>query len=253
MLGDKIMQANRNKAKFRRREFLAYTLLGVASLTIPHLAKAGEDKSKGGRRMAHELPPLPYEYNALEPYYSEEILRLHHDKHHAAYVTGLNTAEEKINKMLESGDFTAANAVANDLAFHGSGHILHSIFWTNMKPGGGGEPSGELMEMIKKQFKSFEAFKNLFLAMTNAVQGSGWGILAYNPMFDNLVILGAEKHENRTQWGVQPILVCDVWEHAYYLQYQNRRADWTKAFMDHLVNWEDVSKRLSEAKSLHSK
>lgn len=198
--------------------------------------------------MAHELPPLPYDYDALEPHYSEELLRLHHDKHHAAYVTGLNAAEEKVQNMLKSGDFASANALANDLAFHGSGHILHSIFWTNMKPGGGGEPSGDLMDMIGKQFGGFEAFKGLFTAASNAVQGSGWGILAYNPMFDSLVILGAEKHENRTQWGAQPILVCDVWEHAYYLQYQNKRPDWTKAFMEGLVNWDNVAQRLKEAR-----
>jgi Fe-Mn family superoxide dismutase len=199
--------------------------------------------------MAHDLPPLPYDYNALEPYYSEEILRLHHDKHHAAYVNGLNAAEEKIQAMLKSGDFANANCVANDLAFNGSGHILHSIFWTNMKPNGGGEPGGELAQMIGKSFGGFEAFKGLFLATSNAVQGSGWGILAYRKMDDALVVLGAEKHENRTQWGVTPILVLDVWEHAYYLQYQNKRPDWTKAFMEHLVNWENVSRRLSEAKA----
>ena len=199
--------------------------------------------------MAHELPPLPYDYNALDPYYSEEILRLHHDKHHAAYVTGLNAAEDKVQAMLKAGDFAAANSLANDLAFHGSGHILHSILWTNMKPNGGGAPSGQLYDAVSKQFGSFDAFKNLFLAASNAVQGSGWGILAYNPVFDSLVVLGAEKHENRTQWGVVPILVLDVWEHAYYLQYKNVRPDWTKAFMEHLVNWDNVADRFSAAKS----
>ena len=199
--------------------------------------------------MAHELPPLPYDYNALEPYYSAEILRLHHDKHHAAYVTGLNAAEEKVQAMLKSGDYANARAVAGDLAFHGSGHILHSIFWTNMKPGGGGSPSGDLADAINKSFSSSDAFKGLFLATSNAIQGSGWGVLAYRAMDDALVVLGAEKHENLTHWGVQPILALDVWEHAYYLQYQNRRPDWTKAFMDNLVNWENVAQRLADAKA----
>jgi len=199
--------------------------------------------------MAHELPPLPYGYDALEPYYSAEILRLHHDKHHAAYVTGLNAAEEKVQAMLKSGDYANARAVAGDLAFHGSGHILHSIFWTNMKPGGGGSPSGDLADAINKHFGSFDAFKGLLLATSNAIQGSGWGILAHRAMDDALVVLGVEKHENLTQWGVQPILVLDVWEHAYYLQYQNRRPDWTKAFMDHLVNWDNVAQRLADAKA----
>lgn len=199
--------------------------------------------------MAHELLPLPYDYNALEPYYNAETLHLHHDKHHAAYVQGLNTAEEKAQKMMQSGDFGNINCVANDLAFNGSGHILHSTFWTNMKPDGGGEPSGDLADMINRSFGSFDAFKGLFLATTDKIQGSGWGILAYNPMDDSLVVLGTEKHENRTQWGATPILVCDAWEHAYYLQYQNKRPDWTKTFMEHLVNWDNVAQRLSDARS----
>jgi len=199
--------------------------------------------------MAHELPPLPYDYNALEPYCSEEILRLHHDKHHAAYVAGLNVADEKVQAMLKSGDFANANCMANDIAFHGSGHILHSLFWWNMKPGGGGEPTGELADDINKAFGSFDAFKGMFMATANSIQGSGWGILAYCCMNDNLLVMGAEKHENRTQWGVRPLLMLDVWEHAYYLQYQNRRADWTKAFMDHLVNWHDVAANLEMARA----
>lgn len=198
--------------------------------------------------MPHELPPLPYAYDALEPYYSEETLHLHHDKHHAAYVAGINAAEQKVQDMLNSGDYAGAHAAANLLAFHGSGHVLHTIFWNNMKPGGGGVPGGELADALNGHFGNFDAFKGLFIAMSNAVQGSGWGVLAYRKMDDALVALGAEKHENLTQWGVQPILVLDVWEHAYYLQYQNRRADWTKAFMENLVNWDDVAERLKAAK-----
>ena len=199
--------------------------------------------------MAHALPPLPYPYDALEPYYDEETLQLHHDKHHAAYVNGLNAAEEKVQAMLKSGDFANARAVAGELAFNGSGHILHSIFWPNMKPNGGGEPSGDLADAVNRQFGSFDAFKGLFIATANAVQGSGWGILAYRSMDDALVVLGAEKHENLTQWGVQPILVLDVWEHAYYLKYQNVRPEWTKTFMERLVNWDNVAERLRAAKA----
>lgn len=198
--------------------------------------------------MAHELPPLPYAYDALEPYYSKETLTLHHDKHHQAYVTGLNNAEEKVQSMLQAGDFAGAKAAAKEEAFNGSGDILHTIFWNNMKPGGGGDPSGELAVAITKDFGSIEAFKGLFLATTNAVEGSGWGILAYRKGDNKLVVLQAEKHENLTQWGVTPLLVLDVWEHAYYLQYQNRRPEWTKTFMDNLVNWDDVAKRYAEAK-----
>ncbi len=196
----------------------------------------------------HKLLDLPYAYDALEPYYDEQTLRLHHDIHHAAYVKGLNAAEEKVAAMLKSGDFAAAKAVCAELAFHGSGHILHSIFWMNMKPGGGGEPQGELRAAIAQQFGSFDAFRGFFVAAANAVAGSGWGILAHRKLDDALVVLQAEKHENLTQWGVTPLLALDVWEHAYYLKYQNRRPEWTKAFMEHLVNWEDVARRLAEAR-----
>jgi len=198
--------------------------------------------------MAQELPALPYAYDALEPYYDEETVRLHHDKHHAGYVNGLNAAEEQVKKMVQSGDFGGAKAAAKAMAFHGSGHMLHSIFWTNMKPGGGGEPTGELADAVQKHFGRFEAFKGLFLATTNAVEGSGWGVLAFCPMTHVLAVLQAEKHENLTVWGLVPILALDVWEHAYYLKYQNKRPEWTQAFMDHLVNWDDVGKRMANAR-----
>ncbi|MEN6400776.1 MAG: superoxide dismutase [Armatimonadia bacterium] len=197
--------------------------------------------------MAFELPELPYAYKALEPYLSEETLKFHHDKHHNTYVTALNEAEEKIAKAQEGGDFAAIRALSNAIAFNYSGHLLHSLFWTNMSPDGGGEPQGALAEQIKKDFKSFDIFKAQFLAATNAVQGSGWGILAWQPLGQKLVVLQTEKHQNEAQWGVTPILVLDVWEHAYYLQYQNRRPDFTKGFFD-VVNWDDVAQRLASAK-----
>ena len=236
--------------KLDRREFLR--LAGVTALTgsLTRVGFAGSVPEGGEEIMAgqHQLPPLPYAYDALEPNYDKETVALHHDKHHAAYVTGLNNAELQVQKMLEEGNFAGAEAAARALAFHGSGHILHSIFWTNMKPGGGGEPSGALADAIKQQFGSYEAFKKLFLQTTNDVKGSGWGILAYRKMDNALVILQAQVHENLAQWGVTPILVLDAWEHAYYLKYQNKRADWTAAFMDHLVNWDNVAERLTAAR-----
>jgi Fe-Mn family superoxide dismutase len=195
--------------------------------------------------MTIELPDLPYDYDALEPHYDEQTVKLHHDIHHNGYVTGLNGAQAKVAAMLESGDFAAAKAVCKESAFHGSGHTLHSIFWTNMKAGGGGEPSGALADAIAAQFGSYDAFKGLFLAATNAVEGSGWGILGKCPESGHLAILQAEKHENLAVWGLQPILVLDVWEHAYYLKYQNRRPEWTAVFMDHLVNWDNVAERFA--------
>lgn len=198
--------------------------------------------------MAHELPPLPYAYDALEPYYDAATVKLHHDMHHNAYVTGLNAAEAKVAGMLDSGDYAAAKPLAKEQAFHGSGNILHAIFWQNMAPNGGGQPTGALDEKISADFGSYDQFKALFLATTNAVEGSGWGVLAYRKDDDKLVVLQAEKHENLTQWGVIPLLVLDVWEHAYYLKYQNRRPEWTKTFMEHLVNWPDVEARFGAAK-----
>jgi Fe-Mn family superoxide dismutase len=240
--------------RLKRRDFLTMAGIGAVGAGLlrdsPALGapSAGREQQRGAMRMPHELPKLPYAYDALEPYYNEQTLRLHHDIHHAGYVKGLNAAEERVQALLKSGDFSGAKGVCGDLAFHGSGDILHTIFWTNMKPGGGGTPSGDLAKAMEKAFGAFDGFRGLFLAATNSVAGSGWGILAHRKEDDALVVLQAEKHENLTQWGVTPILVLDVWEHAYYLQYQNKRPEWTSTFMDHLVNWDDVAKRLSAAR-----
>lgn len=200
--------------------------------------------------MPHELPPLPYEYNALEPYIDEQTLHFHHDKHHQAYVAGLNKAEEELAKARAAGDYALIKHWERELAFHGSGHILHSIYWTNLAPagkGGGGEPSGELAEQIVKDFGSFEAFKKQLIAATNAVEGSGWGVLAWNRLTHSLMILQAEKHQDLTVWGAIPLLVLDVWEHAYYLKYQNKRPDYTAALFN-IINWNDVAERFAQAR-----
>lgn len=199
--------------------------------------------------MAHELPPLPYPYDALEPYIDEQTMRLHHDIHHLGYVKGLNTAEEKLAEARNSGDFALAKHWSREAAFHGAGHLLHSIFWTNMTAADRTTPapSGELAQAIDRSFGGFEAFKAHFQAAANAVEGSGWGILAYRPNDDSLVVLQAEKHQNLTQWGVVPLLVLDVWEHAYYLKYQNKRPEYVKNFFN-IINWEDVAERFRRAR-----
>ncbi|MDH7568986.1 MAG: superoxide dismutase [Armatimonadota bacterium] len=197
----------------------------------------------------HELPPLPYAYNALEPYYDEQTVRLHHDAHHKAYVDGLNKAEEELAKARQAGDFALVKHWSREAAFHGSGHLLHTLFWQNLKPNGGGEPQGDLAQAINRDFGSFAAFKAQMSAATVAVEGSGWGVLAYNPVFDRLVILQAEKHQDLTQWGVVPLLVIDVWEHAYYLKYQNKRAAFVEAIWN-VINWDDVAARYKKALSL---
>jgi Fe-Mn family superoxide dismutase len=191
----------------------------------------------------HELPALPYDYNALEPYYDEQTVRLHHDAHHKSYVDGLINAEARLAEARDKGDFSLIKHWERELAFHGSGHLLHTLFWNNMKPNGGGQPTGKAAELIEQHFGSFEAFKKQFSAAAVAVEGSGWAILCYNPAFEKLVILTAEKHQNLTQWGVVPLLTIDVWEHAYYLKYQNKRAAWVEAWWN-LINWDDVNKRI---------
>ena len=195
---------------------------------------------------SHTLPPLPYEYDALEPFLSEQVLRLHHDKHHQGYVNGLNAAELKLKEAQQAGDFSQVRALCDAIAFNYSGHLLHSIFWANMSPEGGGEPGGELAQQIVADFGSFDVFNMQFIAAANTVQGSGWAILAWQPLGGQLVILQTEKHQNLAQWGVTPLLVLDVWEHAYYLDYQNRRAEFTQAFFG-VVNWDDVAARFVAA------
>lgn len=198
----------------------------------------------------YELPPLPYAYDALEPYIDEQTMRLHHDKHHQGYVNGLNKALEKLAAAREAGDFALVKHLSREAAFHGSGHLLHSIFWPNMAPagqGGGGEPSGELAEQIAQDFGSFAAFQAHFSAAAKSVEGSGWGLLVWEPNAGQLEVLQAEKHHNLTQWGVVPLLVLDVWEHAYYLKYQNNRGAYVEAWWN-VVNWADVAERFRAAR-----
>ena len=193
------------------------------------------------------LPDLPYDYAALEPLYDEQTVRLHHDKHHAAYVNGLNSALEKLQAARQTNNFADIKSLSKAVAFHGSGHVLHTLFWPSMKPGGVSEIRGDLEKSIKDSFGTVEACKSQFAAATKDVEASGWGILGYEPLSDKLLILQAEKHQDLTVWGVQPLLVCDVWEHAYYLKYQNRRADWVDAFMK-MANWQFASERLAQVK-----
>ena len=192
--------------------------------------------------MAHTLPNLNYDYNALEPHYDEKTLKIHHDIHHKAYVDGLNKAEQKLEEVRESGDFTLIKHWEKEIAFHGSGHILHTLFWENMTPNGKLNPEGSVIERIKQDFGDYEKFKKQFTEAAIAVEGSGWTILAWNPMFQKLVILQAENHQNLTQWGVVPLLILDLWEHAYYLKYQNRRSEFINAWWN-IVNWDIVNTR----------
>jgi len=194
----------------------------------------------------HRLPPLPYAYDVLEPYIAEEIMRLHHTVHHQGYVDGLNQAERMMQQARQTGDYALLKHWEREAAFHGAGHYLHSIFWRNMSPQGGGEPDGLLAKMIVESFGSFRAFKQHFTEAANRVEGVGWAILVWSPQARRLEILQAEKHQMNSQWDVVPLLVLDVWEHAYYLQYRNRRAEYVDAWWN-VVHWDDVNRRLHKA------
>lgn len=192
----------------------------------------------------HKLPPLPYPYNALEPVISENALRIHHDKHHKAYVDGLNKAEINMEEARKANNYDFVNYWENELAFNGSGNILHSIFWTVMvPPGTGGQPGFNTQYQINSYFGSFDAFKNQFINAAVKVEGSGWAILSWQPTWRRLEVLQAKNHQNSTQWSGIPILVCDTWEHAYYLDYQNNRARYVDAWWS-LINWYEVERRL---------
>jgi len=199
--------------------------------------------------MAHVLPALPYSYDALEPHIDEQTMRLHHDLHHKAYVDGLNAAEKKLAECRESGDFAAVQAAQRALAFHGSGHFNHCVFWENMGPKGGGTPSGDLGARIQKDFGSFDKFKAHFSAAAATVEGNGWGILAWHPAAGHLFVLASMNHQNQGIHGAIPLLMLDVWEHAYYLKYQNKRPAYVEAWWN-VVNWSDVAERFEKATSL---
>lgn len=198
----------------------------------------------------HTLPPLPYGYNALEPVMEARALRIHHDILHQGYVDGLNRAEKHLEQARASGNLELLKYWENELAYQGSGHILHSIFWTNMQPASKATqmPRYRTMRAIKEYFGSYEAFLKQFSEAAISAEDSGWSILVYQPAFGHLEILQAGKHQNHTQWGGIPILVLDVWEHAYYLNYENRRSDYVKNWIK-LINWADVDRRLEAAQN----
>lgn len=194
----------------------------------------------------YTLPELPYDYSALEPHISGKIMELHHDKHHNTYVNGANTALEKLAAAREAEDLAAINQFSKDLAFNLGGHTNHSVFWTNMGPDGGGEPEGELAVAIAENFGSFAAFKKHFSAAATGLQGSGWAVLAWDSISSRLVIFQLFDQQGNVPVGVTPLLMLDMWEHAFYLDYLNVKADYVKAWWN-VVNWENVSSRFANA------
>jgi len=197
----------------------------------------------------YELPPLDYDYAALEPHYSARILELHHDKHHKAYVDGANTTLDKLGEARATDDYGSINMLQKNLAFHLSGHVLHSMFWENLSPDGGGKPEGELASAIDEGFGTFEGLKSQLTESALNVQGSGWGALTWEPLGQRLIVEQVYDHQSNVGQGAPPLLVLDMWEHAYYLQYKNVKADWVKAFWE-IVNWPDVASRFERARKL---
>jgi Fe-Mn family superoxide dismutase len=197
----------------------------------------------------YALPPLPYGHADLEPSIDRDTMHLHHDLHFEAYRKGLNAALAQVSQFRAKGEYPQIQYWENQLAFQGSGYFLHNVFFQNMAPPGTTKLSPALQQALTEQFDGFEAFQAQFTAAAAAVEGSGWAILGWQPFGKKAIILQAEKHQNLTQWGIVPVLALDVWEHAYYLKYQNRRAEYIKAWWN-VVNWDNVEQRFNAARQL---
>lgn len=199
----------------------------------------------------YKLPPLPYDLSALEPVISGKIMDLHYNKHHQAYVNNLNKALEQYHEAEQKNDLSSLISLQSAIKFNGGGHINHSIFWTNLAPknqGGGTPPDGELAKTIDRDFGSLNNFITQLSNKAVAIQGSGWGWLGYNPTTTRLEIATCENQDPLAVKGLIPLLGIDVWEHAYYLQYLNVRADYVKAIWD-IINWKNVAERFNDARS----
>ena len=241
-------------ATFTRRDVLGtaaviggwYALSGDAALAW----QAAADEASPTGTGPYTLPPLPYDYADLEPHIDAQTMKLHHDVHHAGYVRHANAAIAELEEIRRVGGerIREVRDATDRLSFNLSGHLLHSIFWTNMTRNGGGDPGADsqIAGMIQRDFGSLAAFYGHFQAAAQQIQGSGWSILAFEPNTQRLLVLQAEKHQNLGVWGVVPLLVIDVWEHAYYLKYQNKRSSYIKAFM-RVINWGNVDERLRAA------
>ncbi len=231
-----------------RREVIAGAGLAAAAGLLSNFLSSealAEAPKEGKAAFMHGVPPLPYPEDALEPVIDKQTVKIHHDKHFAGYIHGLNATLKEIDKSRKNGDFKAIKALSRDLAFNGSGVVLHWIYFSTIGPKAGGTPSGLMAELIRRDFGSFEAFWSQFAAASKTVEASGWGILGWEPFSKRLVVMQAEKHQNLTSWGVMPLMVCDVWEHAYYLKYQNRRAEYVDNFAK-IVDWKKVEERFKK-------
>ena len=195
----------------------------------------------------YTLPDLPYDYGALAPHISGEIMELHHSKHHQTYVTALNGVLDKLGEARDSGDFGAIVGMEKTLAFNLGGHVNHSIFWQNLSPNGGGKPQGELAAAIDDQFGSFDAFQKHFTAAATTIQGSGWAVLGWDQLGKRLLVHQLYDQQANLPANQIPVVMLDMWEHAFYLQYKNVKPDYVKAWWN-VVNWADASTRFDNAR-----
>jgi Fe-Mn family superoxide dismutase len=195
----------------------------------------------------YALPELPYDYSALAPHISGRIMELHHDKHHKTYVDGANTALVKLAEARDKDDLTYVNKLQKDLAFNLAGHVNHTVFWNNLSPDGGDKPTGELAAAIDEFFGSFDGFKAQFAAAATGLQGSGWAVLGWDPLGSKLLIHQLFDQQGNTVLGTIPVLQLDMWEHAFYLDYFNVKADYVKAWWN-IVNWENAAQRFTAAR-----
>ncbi|SAK70977.1 superoxide dismutase [Caballeronia catudaia] len=234
-----------------RRTFLHNTAAAGAGLLMAktHSADAAESAGYVDKLTdadgKYAAAPLPYAYDALEPVIDARTVELHYNFHHKPAVTAANKAEDALAKARDTNDFTLVKHYEKELAFQLSSHILHTVYWTSIS-GKGGEPKSELAKAIDKNFGSYAKFKAQLAAATIATEASGWGVVGYHPAMDKLMILQCENHHKLTAWGIQPILVLDVFEHAYYLTYQNRRNEYVNQLFN-IVNWDNASMRLHAA------
>ena len=196
--------------------------------------------------MNYTLPELTYDYSALEPHISARIMELHHSKHHQAYVTGANAAIAAMAEARDSNNFANLPKLQKDLAFNLGGHINHSIFWQNLSADSSA-PEGELANAIDEYFGSFEAFQNHFSAAALGIQGSGWAYLAWDVVGNQMIIGQLYDQQGNLSVATIPLLMLDMWEHAFYLDYQNVKADYVKAFWN-IINWQDVARRFASVK-----
>ena len=188
------------------------------------------------------LPDLRYDYGALEPHVSGQIMQLHHDQHHRAYVDGANRALDELAQARGRRDFARIASLERALAFHLSGHVLHSIFWRNLTPDGGGEPKGELGRAVERDFGGYEALRLQLVQAAMTIMGSGWAALAWDPVGRRLITTQIHDHQSEVTQGGLPLLVIDAWEHAYYLQYHSDKKRFFEALWE-VFDWKDVAAR----------